>query len=243
MDEAVEHAPGALAPASAGIEVLWRPGCPYCSRLRRGLARAGIATVERNIWTDPAAAARVRAATGGDETVPTVVVGDRALVNPSVAEVVSVMRAEKISKDAAVPAGSGSASGVRSLVGGAVWAAVVALVWVLLAVWRPTTTWHVAPALLAAAWPWVVAQDLRGGDRAGVGRLVGAGVGSVAVAALVTLGLDRADLLRGPTVLGLASATVEALMLAGAAAVVVVLLGLGTALRTSATRSAWVRSQ
>ena len=61
------------------IEVLWRPGCPYCSRLRRDLARAGVVTVEHDIWADPAAAARVREATGGNETVPTVVVGDRAL--------------------------------------------------------------------------------------------------------------------------------------------------------------------
>jgi glutaredoxin len=53
------------AAATARIEVLWRPGCPYCSRLRAGLRRAGISTVEHDIWSDPAAAARVRAATGG----------------------------------------------------------------------------------------------------------------------------------------------------------------------------------
>jgi hypothetical protein len=31
----------------ARVEVLWRPGCPYCSRLRHGLARAGIGTVQQ----------------------------------------------------------------------------------------------------------------------------------------------------------------------------------------------------
>lgn len=52
--------------------------------LRRGLRRAAIATREVNIWEDPEAAATVRRLAGGNETVPTVVIGDTALVNPSV---------------------------------------------------------------------------------------------------------------------------------------------------------------
>ncbi len=36
--------------SSAVIEVLWRPGCPFCARLRGELARAGVATTERDIW-------------------------------------------------------------------------------------------------------------------------------------------------------------------------------------------------
>ncbi len=47
----------------AVIEVLWRPGCPFCTRLRRELTRSGVITTERDIWSDPDAAARVRAAT------------------------------------------------------------------------------------------------------------------------------------------------------------------------------------
>lgn len=35
-----------------------------------------------NIWTDPIGAAAVRAAAGGNETVPTGVVGELAFVNP-----------------------------------------------------------------------------------------------------------------------------------------------------------------
>ena len=77
-----------------GIEVLWRPGCPFCSSLRRGLRRRAIVTTEINIWDDPGAAARVRAVTGGDETVPTVFVGTAALVNPSVREVVDTVKAQ-----------------------------------------------------------------------------------------------------------------------------------------------------
>jgi mycoredoxin len=74
--------PVAASPA-ATITVYWRPGCAFCGRLLRWLDRAGVPTTRRNIWEDPEAAAVVRAVTGGDETVPTVVVGQHAMVNPS----------------------------------------------------------------------------------------------------------------------------------------------------------------
>lgn len=77
-----------------GIEVLWRPGCPFCASLRRGLRRRAIATTEIDIWKDRDAAGRIRAATGGDETVPTVFVGGLALVNPSVRDVVAAIENE-----------------------------------------------------------------------------------------------------------------------------------------------------
>lgn len=77
-----------------GIEVLWRPGCPFCSSLRRGLRRRAIVATEINIWEERDAAERVRAVTGGDETVPTVFVGAVALVNPSVREVVTAVESE-----------------------------------------------------------------------------------------------------------------------------------------------------
>lgn len=228
--------------SAARIEVLWRPGCPYCLRLRRGLQRAGIDTVEHDIWSDPAAAARVRAATGGDETVPTVVVGTRTLVNPSVSQVVSAVRAE-FPDDAEALVNGASTAGPRSPASGVGWTVAVALAWVLLAMWRPTTTWHLAPVLLAGAWPWVVGQDLRAGDRSAASRLGWAGAAGFVVASLVTLGLTRADLLRGPTVLGFHSATAEALVLAGAAAVLLVLIGLVRAFRRPVARSAWVGSE
>ncbi len=228
--------------STARIEVLWRPGCPFCSRLRRGLARAGIDTVEHDIWADPAAAARVRTATGGDETVPTVIVGSRALVNPSVAQVVVAVRSEYPDSAEAL-VGTASSTGPRSPGSGAGWTAAVALGWVLLALWRPTTTWHLAPVMLAAAWPWVTGQDLRAGDRAAGVRLGWAGAAGFGVSVVVTLGLSVADLLRGPTVLGFPSATSEALVAGGAAAVLVVLVGLLRVLRTPAARSAWVGSE
>jgi mycoredoxin len=63
--------------------IYWRPGCPYCARLRWGLRRMKVAVEELNIWTDPAAAAFVRSVNGGDETVPTVVVAGVTLLNPT----------------------------------------------------------------------------------------------------------------------------------------------------------------
>ena len=71
-----------------------RPGCGFCAVLRRRLRHAGLAVIEVNIWEDPAAAAFVRSVAGGNETVPTVVVGRRALVNPAARQVLDAVRAE-----------------------------------------------------------------------------------------------------------------------------------------------------
>ena len=48
----------AMTPDS--VNYYWRPGCPFCTMLRRGLDKAGIQTVDHNIWEDPEAAATVR---------------------------------------------------------------------------------------------------------------------------------------------------------------------------------------
>ncbi|MFE2064962.1 glutaredoxin domain-containing protein [Streptomyces sp. NPDC059467] len=62
--------------------VYWRPGCPYCLRLRARLGRHARRLHWVDIWRDPAGAAAVREANGGDETVPTVVVAGRPHTNP-----------------------------------------------------------------------------------------------------------------------------------------------------------------
>ncbi len=75
---------GSAPDGTAGtITVYWRPGCAFCTRLLRWIDRSGLPTTRHDIWDDPEAAAAVRAITGGDETVPTVVVGQQAMVNPS----------------------------------------------------------------------------------------------------------------------------------------------------------------
>ncbi|MFE9636112.1 glutaredoxin domain-containing protein [Streptomyces sp. NPDC006463] len=62
--------------------VFWRPGCMYCLRLRIRLGRSARQVHWVDIWRDPAGAAAVRAANGGNETVPTVVVAGLPHVNP-----------------------------------------------------------------------------------------------------------------------------------------------------------------
>ena len=78
---------GASSVDPARVIVYWRPGCGYCSRLRRGLRRARVVTEEIDIWSDAQGAATVRSINAGDETVPTVVVGVVTLTNPTVREV------------------------------------------------------------------------------------------------------------------------------------------------------------
>ena len=73
--------------SQAQVTVYSRPGCPYCFLLRRGLRRRGVAFTEIDIWQQPEAAAAVRAVADGNETVPTVQVAGRWLVNPRAADV------------------------------------------------------------------------------------------------------------------------------------------------------------
>lgn len=82
-----------VAPSDS-LTVYWRPGCPFCSGLFSQLDRAGVAYTAVDIWSDPTAAATVRAIASGNETVPTVVVGDAAseaigLVNPDLHEIMA----------------------------------------------------------------------------------------------------------------------------------------------------------
>ncbi|HEY3608944.1 MAG TPA: glutaredoxin family protein [Pseudonocardiaceae bacterium] len=79
--------------ADTDIVMYARPGCPFCTMLRADLAAAGLSYRERNIWQDPTAAAAVRAVAGGNETVPTINIGDVWMVNPSVEEIQQVLRA------------------------------------------------------------------------------------------------------------------------------------------------------
>ena len=74
------------------MTLYWRPGCPYCWRLRTKLTRAGVEVDEVNIWEDPAGAEFVRSVTGGDETVPTVRIGTQSLVNPSPHQLLALLR-------------------------------------------------------------------------------------------------------------------------------------------------------
>lgn len=76
---------------STGVDFYWRPGCGFCMMLERGLSRAGVPLDKHNIWDEPAHAETVRHWANGNETVPTVVIGDVGLVNPSADDVIAVL--------------------------------------------------------------------------------------------------------------------------------------------------------
>ncbi len=81
-----------MTSTSPQVTLFWRPGCPYCWRLQTTLKRAGIDVNEINIWEDPDGAAFVRSVTGGSETVPTICIGERSLVNPSPSDLLEMIR-------------------------------------------------------------------------------------------------------------------------------------------------------
>jgi len=74
---------GESPPDGRTLEVFWRPGCPYCSRLRRELTHRQVPATWRNIWEDPDARDVVRSLNAGNETVPTVRIGAVSVTNPS----------------------------------------------------------------------------------------------------------------------------------------------------------------
>jgi len=73
---------------SAPLTMYTTQWCAFCRRLKSQLARDGITMTEVDIERDPAAAEYVMSVNGGNQTVPTVVLPDGAvLVNPSAAQV------------------------------------------------------------------------------------------------------------------------------------------------------------
>lgn len=78
--------------ATDQVDFYWRPGCLFCVSLEKQLGRAGIEFEPHNIWDEDDAAGFVRSVARGSETVPTVVIGDVALVNPSAGQVFATMQ-------------------------------------------------------------------------------------------------------------------------------------------------------
>jgi mycoredoxin len=76
---------------TTSIDFYWRPGCPFCMSLERSLGKMKIPLDKKNIWDSQEHAAAVRSIANGNETVPTVVVGEAKLVNPSAAQVVQAI--------------------------------------------------------------------------------------------------------------------------------------------------------
>lgn len=174
------------AGTDAEVRVYWRPGCPYCARLRRDLARIGLPTREIDIWTEPDAAAVVRSVAGGNETVPTVLVGTgddpdaAAMVNPSATEVLRAVRATAPSLLAGIDPDAATRVARGRSWGGVLLALVMAVVWFGPATAHPATTYHVAPLLVAAVWP--LERRWRAGVALPIRAALTAAAGSTAVA-------------------------------------------------------------
>jgi glutaredoxin len=81
-----------MSEQAAPLRVLWRPGCGFCRVLFAGLERHGIAHEAVNIWEDAGARAMLNERIGS-ETVPTVIIGDAVVVNPSVTDLLERLEA------------------------------------------------------------------------------------------------------------------------------------------------------
>lgn len=64
------------------VVIYWRPGCVYCLRLRGALGKSKDKATWISIWADEDAAAFVRSINDGNETVPTVRIGESVHTNP-----------------------------------------------------------------------------------------------------------------------------------------------------------------
>lgn len=72
---------------TAPITVYSTTWCGHCKRLLRQLDEASIAYEVVDLDEHPQHGARIEARTGGFRTVPTLEVGDRLLVNPTIVQV------------------------------------------------------------------------------------------------------------------------------------------------------------
>ena len=73
-----------VARVDPAVVVLWRPGCPYSSALRRRAAREGLDVHWVNIWRDEDAYELCCTINKGSEETPTAMMLDPALAGPVV---------------------------------------------------------------------------------------------------------------------------------------------------------------
>lgn len=192
------------------VTVYWRPGCPYSSRLLNDLDRIGLPIRKIDIRQDPVGAAHVRSLAVGNETVPTVVIGDEhAMINPRPAEVVEAVRAQAPGLFDEISSAGLARIANGSWQAGLGFSAFMAVIWLALAMFNPTTTYHFAPVIVAAAWPagcrLHAARALPA--RPAVTTALGGGLLALAATAL----LSTLDALAGPALFGLPDGLSETL--------------------------------
>lgn len=169
-----------MTAAETCVTLYTRPGCTFSAVLRWQLRRLAIPLREVDIWNDRAAAGVVREITGGDETVPTVVVGTTELVNPSVDEI----RAALLE----VTAAAGSSRSTPALVARGIIGPVLMLaVWAVAAIATSGAVFHLGPALVAASWAVTARTDAARGLGFRLGGTLAAAGAALAVGALLLL--------------------------------------------------------
>lgn len=106
---------------AAPVVIHWRPGCGFCATLLEGVEAAGLEHQRVNIWEDEEGAAFVRSVADGNETVPTVRVGDVALVNPTTRQLLQAVAEhapDALPEDYEPPPQGRIATAVTRLLGG-----------------------------------------------------------------------------------------------------------------------------
>jgi hypothetical protein len=99
---------------------------------------------------------------------------------------------------------------------GGLWSLAVVIGWIVLASWRSTVTYHLAPVLVAGVWPFQLRRGPLRVAPVDAARAAAAG-GSLAVVA--GLGLWAAGLLDGPTLWGSGHPALELVLAAAVGAV------------------------
>jgi len=80
-------------PEGSDVTVFSTTWCGHCVRLKRQMTDSGIRFVEVDIEEQEHFGDQIAAKTGGFRTVPTVRIGERLLVNPSITQVKAALAA------------------------------------------------------------------------------------------------------------------------------------------------------
>jgi mycoredoxin len=94
MNNPLSNASDTMTPSSMSVTMYSTTWCPDCHRAKLYLKQWGIPFSEVNIEQTPGAAEKVMAWANGKRVVPTILIGERVLVNPRMRELAEAVGAE-----------------------------------------------------------------------------------------------------------------------------------------------------